>query len=323
MKGEEGVILPAKKPLGVDAEERTRLDSLFQSIRREFKMYRFWADEIRLSLWLPEHIPFPPVDFSKFLDTLADWESALDSVGFDNPSLFGTLRETYLAALETLANLREIFLLGQVGDDLVRSYRICFGSIDGGTLTTGAVPAVEDALGELLDHVREILNNYDALTGFPNRALCQRFMHELAETSPPDSFGVLLFDVDHFKKVNDTYGHDVGDLVLREIASATKKMSRSKGRSPSESGKTLPGVFRYGGEEFVYPVTTSRENLWGIGERLRQAVEGHRMPHGLTITLSVGGATGGPENDVKLALSLADQALYKAKSSGRNQTCVW
>ena len=124
--------------------------------------------------------------------------------------------------------------------------------------------------------------------------------------------GLLLIDLDHFKSINDDYGHDAGDIVLRHVGAALRQATRQK-----------DSVLRYGGEEFVVvlPDVAEQDALqaaWRICESLRLKVA---LPDGrmLKVSASVGGAhwtqAQGP---VDFALKQADESLYDAKRSGRN-----
>jgi diguanylate cyclase (GGDEF)-like protein len=126
---------------------------------------------------------------------------------------------------------------------------------------------------------------------------------------------IFLFDIDHFKKVNDTYGHHAGDLVLRKVAEVARKNTRSSDL-----------VSRYGGEEFTVVMTSAnREQALSYANLLREiiAATGTRIPgldNPLRVTISGGIATfpGDGETTTDL-LNAADQALYRAKSEGRNK----
>jgi diguanylate cyclase (GGDEF)-like protein len=126
---------------------------------------------------------------------------------------------------------------------------------------------------------------------------------------------IFLFDIDHFKKVNDTYGHHAGDLVLRNVAEVARKNTRSSDL-----------VSRYGGEEFTVVMTSAnREQALSYANILREtiAATGTKIPgldNPLRVTISGGVATfpGDGETTTDL-LNAADQALYKAKSEGRNK----
>jgi diguanylate cyclase (GGDEF)-like protein len=151
----------------------------------------------------------------------------------------------------------------------------------------------------------------DPLTGLLNRkALETRFaeLEELARLTG-GSVCVIETDVDHFKRVNDTLGHEAGDAALRDVAYTMRKSLRS-----------FELMYRLGGEEFliVLPRVGLREGAW-IGERLRKAVERAR-PGGRQITISLGVAAAHGDDVVYDRLfAAADEALYEAKHEGRNR----
>ena len=151
----------------------------------------------------------------------------------------------------------------------------------------------------------------DPLTGLLNRhALAPRFVelsHQARLTSQPVC--LVLCDVDSFKEVNDHYGHDRGDAVLRDVAYELRKRLRS-----------FELAYRLGGEEFLI-VLPGVDHLEGqeIAERLRAAIELAR-PTGVPITISLGLSTGiGAEVVYETLFKAADQALYEAKRAGRNR----
>ena len=128
----------------------------------------------------------------------------------------------------------------------------------------------------------------------------------------------LLIDIDHFKKINDNYGHDVGDEVLREFALRIASNVRAI---------DLP--CRFGGEEFVIIMPdTGLEGAARVAERIRNNVAGSpfRVSDGkdlLTVTISVGVAATLGEGDTPQALlKRADEAVYEAKAQGRNKVCA-
>ena len=180
----------------------------------------------------------------------------------------------------------------------------------------GSSALIRDVTDErrLLEELRRI-SITDALTGVHNR----RYLDERlkAEFERAVRYGkplsVLLFDVDHFKKFNDTYGHDQGDRVLQAIGRAMHAVLRKY---------DVP--CRYGGEEFVaiLPETNSEGSV-RVGERLRTEIEAMVVDN-LKVTISVGSAT---YPDLAVAtpealLEAADAALYKSKENGRNQLTV-
>jgi diguanylate cyclase (GGDEF)-like protein len=154
----------------------------------------------------------------------------------------------------------------------------------------------------------------DSLTGLLNHAAILTELRDRLEASsggnPPTS--VLMFDLDRFKKTNDSFGHQAGDKVLVRLATALLEACRDG-----------DSVGRYGGEEFlmVLPRTDSKTAL-EMGERIRMEVQ--EMDHGdlnrdLTTTVSVGVATStGPSPSSEDLVSRADSALYRAKQDGRN-----
>jgi two-component system cell cycle response regulator len=157
----------------------------------------------------------------------------------------------------------------------------------------------------------------DQLTGLHNRRYMSRHLDTLIEgakkSAKPIAF--LILDIDYFKAVNDTHGHDMGDEVLREFANRI-----------SANVRGIDLACRYGGEEFVVVMPdTDMDLAWSVAERLRASVETapfriSRAPHSLSITISIGIAGSEGTNDSADALlHRADQALYKAKREGRNR----
>ena len=143
-----------------------------------------------------------------------------------------------------------------------------------------------------------------------------RKITEIAETTKPVS--VLIFDLDHFKKINDTFGHTCGDRVLKGVAERV-----------STSIRDIDLVARYGGEEFVVIMpSTPAEVAFAVAERLCNglAAEPFAIPgqtDGLSVTTSVGVATTtDPSETVEGLLMRADAALYAAKEGGRNRVCA-
>ena len=157
----------------------------------------------------------------------------------------------------------------------------------------------------------------DSLTGVFNRryvsAHLPRLLDRAADSNKPVS--ILMFDIDHFKRVNDTFGHDVGDEVLREVAVRSARNLRN-----------FDLVARLGGEEFVVIMPdTDGEAALMVAERLRQRIGDTPFaisaPVGeITVTVSVGVAVGGRVGDtVDTLIKRADEALYEAKRTGRNR----
>jgi diguanylate cyclase (GGDEF)-like protein len=159
----------------------------------------------------------------------------------------------------------------------------------------------------------------DPLTGLLNRRYGMiRLKEEYSKAVRSEgSLGVVMFDIDHFKKVNDTYGHLAGDRVLIHIARLVKPILRE--------GDVL---MRYGGEEFCAILPgASVEDAMKMAERIRFAVQESQVnytEYEIKVTLSLG-ITSYPENNVnneQLLLSTADEALYISKESGRNKSSI-
>jgi diguanylate cyclase (GGDEF)-like protein len=173
-----------------------------------------------------------------------------------------------------------------------------------------------------LEHARQLgrmreLAERDALTGLYNRrAFDQHLDGEIARFDRyRRPFAVVMFDIDHFKKVNDTHGHDAGDEVLRKV-----------GQIIASSLRDVDTAARYGGEEFttLLPETDKLQAV-ELAERIRRRVETAELTwQGVTIPLTISaGVAAIPERGVAPAdvVNAADQLLYEAKRSGRNRVC--
>lgn len=154
----------------------------------------------------------------------------------------------------------------------------------------------------------------DELTGIANRRAFEyeikRRISEWQRQRTP--LGLLMIDIDHFKQINDLYGHRVGDDALRDLAKVLTAATRE-----------MDLIARYGGEEFavILPGTTTTESK-ETAERVRQAIEDHPFTvegHDVSLTVSVGIASAMRSDDANLLVRRADTALYSAKQRGRNQ----
>nr|WP_255603798.1 GGDEF domain-containing protein [Oscillochloris sp. ZM17-4] len=165
----------------------------------------------------------------------------------------------------------------------------------------------------------ERIANVDELTQLPNRrSILLRLAEEVERAERYGSaISILMIDIDHFKQVNDRYGHPAGDEVLRDCAELLRCSIR-----------TTDHIGRYGGEEFLclLPMTAEASALV-LAERLCREVE--RAPFAaeataLTMTISIGVAELGIKRDtIGQLLSHADSALYLAKERGRNRAAPW
>ena len=158
----------------------------------------------------------------------------------------------------------------------------------------------------------------DSLTGVFNRRYVSAHLPRLMERSweSQKPVAILMFDIDHFKAVNDTYGHGVGDEVLREVANRTNRNLRN-----------FDLVARYGGEEFIVVMPdTDRDAAYAVAERLRRRVGEETFAVSaqvaeITVTISIGVAVvDGVGDTADAILKRAGDALYQAKRAGRNRT---
>jgi diguanylate cyclase (GGDEF)-like protein len=178
--------------------------------------------------------------------------------------------------------------------------------------------AILDAQAERLAHQLYESSVRDPLTrAFNRRYLVERLASEIAyAVRHKTPLGLILFDLDHFKRVNDTYGHLAGDEVLREVSALVQRLIRAE------------DVFaRFGGEEFVVLVRgIEHANVGQFAERIRTAVERLEVaasPHVVRVTISAGYASlaeaSGVAAPAEGLLRLADERLYKCKETGRNR----
>ena len=178
----------------------------------------------------------------------------------------------------------------------------------------GAALEASTALARVYSHrAAEARASTDALTGLPNRRYFDEFCGLLARRRrAEDAVGVLMVDIDHFKRLNDSHGHDTGDVVLRAVGGAIMSAVRED---------DVPA--RYGGEEFVVLLRNpSREIALEVGERVRTAVRELDLRHlGVSkVTVSVGVAVAQlPDEPITDIIKAADRALYRAKRGGRDK----
>jgi diguanylate cyclase (GGDEF)-like protein len=157
----------------------------------------------------------------------------------------------------------------------------------------------------------EQLARVDALTGLQNRnSANERLRQEFLRLKRSGHLYVVLFmDIDYFKTINDTYGHDTGDQVLRHVATVLKDTLRES-----------DFVARYGGEEFLAVLPeTNAEGALRLAETVRQTVSRHAFPVAERVTVSIGVAMATDQDkNEEVAVRRADTALYQAKADGRN-----
>ena len=177
-------------------------------------------------------------------------------------------------------------------------------------------PGVLRQLDQLQQQIAELekRSSTDALTGAWNRAHLDRVVASELDRSirSRQPVSLILIDIDHFKQVNDTYGHRAGDTVLCELVKVTGAAIRS-----------IDTLFRWGGEEFI--VLASSAGYRGaarLAEKIRSTVEQHSFAGVGSVTISLGVAEHIATESAEIWFDRVDGALYRAKTGGRNRVCV-
>ena len=152
----------------------------------------------------------------------------------------------------------------------------------------------------------------DQLTNLPNRYFISDYLDELEKKTGLDKHWIALIDIDDFKKVNDTYGHNCGDIVLKEVASLLQE--------------SLVGdvASRWGGEEFIL-LGRDEANLEEKLNRMRKTIENHAFMHEgkeLHVTVTIGVAQYKPSDDIRQWIGEADQRMYMGKQQGKNRVVM-
>lgn len=197
-----------------------------------------------------------------------------------------------------------------------------------GQVGVGTGLALRDFLAELeecrylinamFDRLSDLEAGRDVLTQLYNRRFLPTIMRRALYLArrEENSFGVLMLDVDHFKRVNDDHGHEMGDRVLQSVASLL--MSH---------GRVSDFYFRYGGEEFLAVLNeVSEAEAMAVAEKIRSRIESAEIAlsegNSIRVTISIGVAMHNGHPDYRHLINRADEALYQAKHGGRNQVCL-
>jgi len=123
-----------------------------------------------------------------------------------------------------------------------------------------------------------------------------------------NNFGIIIIDIDFFKKINDAHGHQTGDVILKELSNILKNSSRKS-----------DVVGRWGGEEFMIIIpNVSEQPLFIVAEKLQRDIKKHKFPQVDILTVSMGVSISHPGESFENIISRADEALYQAKENGRN-----
>ena len=181
------------------------------------------------------------------------------------------------------------------------------------SLVGGYITGLRNKISHALSTIGKIAIIDDLTQVFNRRQMYKILEHEKALVDRGvNSFSICIFDLDHFKRVNDTFGHSVGDIVLKTVAQEAQKNLRN-----------IDHIARYGGEEFILILAHSekREAMDGA-ERIRELTKQivfDNMPEDFRITISVGVTEYQPTELIQEAINRADTALYRAKANGRDR----
>lgn len=214
--------------------------------------------------------------------------------------------------------LREGRMVDMLHFDPFGSRKIVLG-LDGTRLAFPLLLAAHIVVRPIRSHFETLrdMANYDQLTGCLNRhaahSILQHEVRRYADNELP--LAVLMADIDHFKKVNDTFGHNAGDQVLKKFAQVAGSALRR-----------CDMLCRWGGEEFLILLRgTLQEEALQIADRIRRRVESlafHPYDTCGLLTVSMGSASSPPGTDFEQLIAHADKALYRAKREGRNRVAA-
>jgi len=254
-------------------------------------------------------------EFRKIVDTLIEGLSVFTA----DTDLFTSEMNQNLVSIEEVAALDEIVeIRRKLSDEVSRAKLIVQEKQQRDAESKEELAQKVDSLNERLAEAQEEMLIDELTQVFNRKAFDKRLQEEIERNKSTDApFTLLMFDIDHFKKVNDTHGHPIGDKVLSVLGQAAKKAFRRDDY-----------IARYGGEEFaVILYNTIGDKAKIAAERLRTDVERTEFKYirggvqrAIRITLSLGLGWYRDGDTPEMLLNRADQALYLAKHSGRNQT---
>lgn len=218
---------------------------------------------------------------------------------------------------EELRKITDMESMGRLVSTLLTSTAAVRNSTE---ILRSELTATRDEMQSLRDQLGSLQNEAvtDPLTGLRNRRGFSRSLEELCAGNPDalTTCSVMIADIDHFKRVNDTYGHLFGDQVIRTAAQALKSVLK---------GRDI--VARFGGEEFIMLLpNTPQHGAFALAEQLRNTFAKGRIRRANSnefidsVTISIGVAVPAPGETIEQAIERADKALYQAKEEGRN--CV-
>lgn len=334
--------------IGSPADTVRDFDVIFKEMQEFLKGHYKWTHTVRRAFQFPGSVE---IDFemeNKAKTWLAEWKSALKGLGYPSDGVFSDLVNSYDFMMSVLKEYLELNNTQGPQDKRLEKDRLLFG--DERSLSDnaeGACGMFGNKLGLAMDRVRLLMMCHDPLTGLPNRLLLEDFKNKIPEEVLPKLY-VFVVDVDHFKRINDTYGHPVGDAVLKEVGNILSGTVRhenllqktsSQATKRTRGSKTGPrGVFRTGGEEFVALIPATEEEVHVISERIHQefrkrfekgfSVDGVHISGPITVSMGTVSLLPLMEEGVSRsdlfsrAIKIADEMVYLAKNKGRNRTIM-
>lgn len=304
-----GVAVDVTEQIAAEQELR-RADSLLKALTRNVPgvVYQFRQDaDGRMTF------PYASDGIYQIYEISADEarESADRAIARIHPDDVAHVLETIKASAQNLKRWKADYrvVLPSRGVRWLRGESTPQRAEDGGTIWHGYLADITEL--KTLEHTLRDQATIDPLTGLHNRRqlepLAEAELVQFERSGKP--FSLIMIDLDHFKAVNDRYGHDIGDEVLRRV-----------GTLLLESVRTSDAVFRLGGEEMlVLCPGTSLEDAVRLAEKLRRLMRDAEMPFDSHETASFGVASVATEEAVSDVLKRADAMLYRAKREGRNK----
>ncbi|MCF8085749.1 MAG: diguanylate cyclase, partial [Desulfohalobiaceae bacterium] len=203
----------------------------------------------------------------------------------------------------------ELRALHKNGSELPVEVSLSALKLKGAWHSVGIVRDISDR--KIMEEKLQNMANTDQLTGAYNRhKFLECLDYEISRVQRKnDPLSLLMLDIDHFKRINDSHGHNTGDAILKELVHVVRNNLRE-----------VDILTRWGGEEFlVLAPDTNKLAAATLAERLRREVKGHDFPEGVEVTISLGIAQYSRNEPVEELISRADERMYLAKQSGRNR----
>lgn len=273
----------------------------------EFVVADWWTDQHTLPRQLMPvefgNITTLGFDFGTYLENVKEIDFAVHSLRFEGPLI---AQEHWYLGILVFWMVAILLLVAYQYIQMLRSAKIYSKVITELVSDKANLQVESQKLQEL--------SNLDRLTGALNRLGVEKSFDRIITGQRSRIIGLILIDVDHFKRINDQRGHDVGDLVLKAVVEIIQKNIREH---------DILG--RWGGEEFVLIAPNADQQIaYRIGEKLRELIAAYTFvpENPLKVTASFGVTAIAANEDFEYALKRADIALYEAKSQGRNCTVI-